>query len=803
MTDRTTPTLPAATILGYPRIGPGRELKRAIEAFWAGRSELDDLQAKAADLRRRQRSRLVELGLAPDDASIPSDFSYYDQVLDIAVTLGAVPPRFAHLLDDDGALDLPGYFTLARGSEERPPLEMTKWFDTNYHYLVPEISPQTAFRLSDDRVVRLFLEAAAEGVTTRPVVVGPVTFLLLSKAVGVEETEGDGAAPTAAPPEGFTPLDRLDDVLPVYVELLRSLGQAGAPWVQVEEPALAVDWGVDRDRVLAAVERAYAALATETSRPERPALFVPVAYGPAEDALPVLARAGVEAVGIDLVRGGVPSGEVLGELGDTAVVAGAVDGRNVWRTDLDAALTRLQELEAGLRPGAGREGTLSVTTSTSLQHVPYDVGAETSLDPQLRAWLAFADQKVEEVIALATALIEGRDAAEGAFLTAADRRRSRLEHPGVRRAEVRERVAALGEADYRRADFAERASAQAAVLDLPPLPTTTIGSFPQTVEIRRARSRHGRGELSTAEYTAAMREEIARVVGLQEELGLDVLVHGEPERNDMVQYFAEHLEGFAVTERGWVQSYGTRCTRPSILWGDVARPAPITVEWSSYAASLTDKPVKGMLTGPVTILAWSFVRDDQPLADTAAQVALALRDEVADLESAGIGVIQVDEPALRELLPLRSEDHAAYLEWSVGAFRLATSVAAPRTQVHTHLCYSEFGEVIGAIDALDADVTSIEAARSRMEVLPELQAAGFARGVGPGVYDIHSPRVPGEEEIAELVALAAESVPSGLLWVNPDCGLKTRGYEEVEPSLRHLVAAARQVRDRLTTSTEA
>jgi len=800
MTDRTAPQLPAATILGYPRIGPHRELKRAIEAFWAGRSELDDLQAAAFELRRRHRARLVELGLAPDDASIPSDFSYYDQVLDTAVTLGAVPPRFAHLRDDDGRLDLPGYFALARGTEDRAPLEMTKWFDTNYHYLVPEISPQTEFHLADDRVARLFLEAAADGVTTRPVVVGPVTFLLLSKAVGAQDT--DDAAPAEAPPEGFTPLDRLDDVLAVYVDLLHALGQAGAPWVQLEEPALAVDWDVPREEVLAAVERAYTVLATQTTRPERPAVFVPVAYGPAEDALPVLARTGVEAVGVDLVRGGVPSGEVLAQLGDAAVVAGVVDGRNVWRTDLDAALTRLEELEAGLGAGAAREGRLAVGTSTSLQHVPYDVGAETALDPQLRGWLAFADQKVEEVLALATALTEGRDAAREAFVTAADRRRTRFEHAGVRRADVRERIAGLTEADYRRADFASRVAAQAEVLELPPLPTTTIGSFPQTAEIRRARAQHARGELGTDEYTAAMRAQIARVVELQEELGLDVLVHGEPERNDMVQYFAEHLEGFAVTEHGWVQSYGTRCTRPSILWGDVARPAPITVEWARYAASLTDKPVKGMLTGPVTILAWSFVRDDQPLAETATQVALALRDEVADLESAGIGVVQVDEPALRELLPLRKADHEAYLDWSVRAFRLATSVAAPRTQVHTHLCYSEFGDVIGAIDGLDADVTSIEAARSRMEVLPELRAAGFARGVGPGVYDIHSPRVPSEEEIAELLTLAAGSVPPRLLWVNPDCGLKTRGYDEVEPSLRNLVAAARSARQRLGATAE-
>ena len=798
MTDVTTPVLPTATILGYPRIGPNRELKRATESYWAGRSDAAELEAAAAVLRRRSRERLVELGLGRDDASIPSDFSYYDQVLDTAATLGALPPRFRHLQDADGALDLAGYFTVARGAGDRSPLEMTKWFDTNYHYLVPEISPETSFRLADNRVVRLFLEAAADGVTTRPVVVGPVTFLLLSKAVGEEPvTEADGAAPAAPAPEGFHPLDRLEDVLPAYVELLRELARAGVPWVQIEEPALAVDTDLPRERVLAATARAYEVLATELGRPERPALFVPIAYGPAHDALPVLATARVEAVGIDAVRGDAPSAEVLDALGETRLVAGVVNGRNVWRADLDAAFGTLEALADGLGPDAVRDGRLAVATSTSLQHVPYDVEPETGLDPQIRGWLAFADQKVEEVLALATALVDGRDAAADAFDAAADRRRSRLEHAGVRRADVRDRVATLGGEDYTRSDFTQRVAAQESVLDLPPLPTTTIGSFPQTGEIRQARARHTKGELSDADYTAAMRAEIARVIALQEDLGLDVLVHGEPERNDMVQYFAENLDGFSVTTNGWVQSYGTRCTRPSILWGDVARPAPITVEWSRYAASLTAKPVKGMLTGPVTILAWSFVRDDQPLGDTATQVALALRDEVADLETAGIGVIQVDEPALRELLPLRAADHAAYLEWSVASFRLATAGVADRTQIHTHLCYSEFGEVIGAIDALDADVTSIEAARSKMEVLPELQAAGFARGVGPGVYDIHSPRVPGEAEVEELVGLAAASVPPRLLWVNPDCGLKTRGYAEVEPSLRHLVAAARAVREKI------
>ncbi|MEE6272089.1 5-methyltetrahydropteroyltriglutamate--homocysteine S-methyltransferase [Georgenia wangjunii] len=794
MTDTTIPNLPTATILGYPRIGPDRELKRATESFWAGRSEVDDLEAAAAELRRATRARLVGLGLGRDDASIPSDFSYYDQVLDTATTLGAVPPRFARELDAEGRLDLAGYFTVARGEGERAPLEMTKWFDSNYHYLVPEISPETGFRLADDRVVQLFLEAAGEGITTRPTIVGPVTFLLLSKAVGATPA-ADGAAPVVPAPEGFDPLDRLEDVLPVYAELLRALSQAGAPWVQLEEPALAVDtWDVPRERVLAATARAYEALSVELRRPERPAIFVPVSYGAADDALAVLGATDVEAVGIDLVRGDVPAPEVLETLRTTIVVAGVVDGRNVWRADLDSALGTLERLAAGLRPDAVAEGWLAVATSTSLQHVPHDVAAEPNLSDELRSWLAFADQKVGEVSTLATGLSAGRDAVADALSDAAHARRTRLEHSGVTRPDVRERAAALGEDDYRRSDFAARTEAQNRVLDLPPLPTTTIGSFPQTPEIRRARAAHRKGQLSAEEYTDEMRAEIRRVVELQEEIGLDVLVHGEPERNDMVQYFAENLDGFAVTENGWVQSYGTRCTRPSLLWGDVTRPAPITVEWATYAASLTAKPVKGMLTGPVTILAWSFVRDDQPLADTATQVALALREEVSDLEAAGIGIIQVDEPALRELLPLRAADQPAYLDWSVGSFRLATAGVRDETQIHTHLCYSEFGEVIGAIDGLDADVTSIEAARSKMEILPDLASSGYARGIGPGVYDIHSPRVPSTEEIAELLADAARSVPTGLLWANPDCGLKTRRYEEVTPALKNLVAATAQVR---------
>ncbi|GHS85930.1 5-methyltetrahydropteroyltriglutamate--homocysteine methyltransferase [Actinomycetota bacterium] len=777
----TTPPVPAlgeGTILGYPRIGPRRELKKAIEAFWAGRSTADEVEAVAADLRRRTRTRLAGLGLRTDVPAIPSAFSFYDHVLDATAVVGAVPARFADLTDDAGRLDLAGYSTVARGRGEDLPLEMTKWFDTNYHYLVPEIGPETVFRYASTRPVQEFTEALADGVLTRPVIVGPVTYLALAK-------------PTEGAPEGFAPLDRLADLLPVYAELLRDLAAAGATWVQLDEPALVSDTiDVPADQLYAAVIEAYRALATELTRPERPAILVAAPYGDLGAALPVLAATDVEGVALDLVRGSVPAESVPG-LAGKVVVGGVIDGHNIWRADLAAALGTLDALRAVV---GGDVASVVAGTSTSLFHVPHDVADEPALDPTLATWLAFADQKIGEVVTLATGLTEGAAAVAAEVAAAEAALESRRTAPGVVRPEVRDRVAALPEDAFHRGDFETRKKAQADRLDLPLLPTTTIGSFPQTQEIRKARAAHGKGALTTAQYEDEMRAEIRRVVELQERIGLDVLVHGEPERNDMVQYFAENLDGFAVTQNGWVQSYGSRCTRPSILWGDVSRPAPITVGWTTYTQSLTSKPVKGMLTGPVTILAWSFVRDDQPLGDTANQVALALRDEIADLETAGIAIVQVDEPALRELLPLRVEDHAAYLDWSVRSFRLATAGVREDTQIHTHLCYSEFGEVIGAIDGLDADVTSIEAARSKMEILSDIAGAGYPRGIGPGVYDIHSPRVPGEAEVTELLSEAVTAIAVDQLWVNPDCGLKTRRYEEVTPSLEHIIAATRTVR---------
>lgn len=773
----TAHSFPTGTILGYPRIGRRRELKKAVEAFWSGAIDASRLEAAAADLRAATRERLAALGLGRDDSSIPESFSYYDQVLDAAIAVGAVPERFRRLQDESGRVDLAGYFTIARGEGEDAPLEMTKWFDSNYHYLVPEIGPDTAFSLHADRILAEFAEAKAAGFLTRPVIVGPVTFLLLAKAA-------DGA------PEGFRPIDRLADLVPVYAALLAELQAAGAAWVQLDEPAL-VSESIDesRDRVLEAIGQAYDALG---STEQRPSIFVAAPYGALGDALPALAAAPVEAISLDLVRGTAP--EQLDpateeSLASKTLVAGVVDGHNIWRGDLAHAFERADALRSF-------SGDVAVSTSTSLLHVPHDVEDESKLDPRLVSWLAFADQKVAQVATLARGLAEGRDAIASELDAASAALADRAGAPGVRVPSVRARLAGLADRDFARDEYDERVAAQES-LDLPELPTTTIGSFPQTADIRRARARLLKGELTDAEYRGLMREEIERVIRLQEDLGLDVLVHGEPERNDMVQYFAELLDGFAVTQHGWVQSYGSRCTRPSILWGDVSRPAPMTVEWSTYAQSLTEKPVKGMLTGPVTILAWSFVRDDQPLGDTARQVALALRDEIGDLEQAGIRVIQVDEPALRELLPLKLADQPAYLDWSVGSFRLATGGAAAATQVHTHLCYSEFGVVIDAIRNLDADVTSIEAARSRMEVVDDLSTSGFDHGIGPGVYDIHSPRVPSAAEVQSLLERAVAEIPASKLWVNPDCGLKTRGYDETVASLEHIIQATRAVRAEL------
>jgi 5-methyltetrahydropteroyltriglutamate--homocysteine methyltransferase len=757
--DQTVTAQPfTATVTGSPRIGPRRELKRATEGYWAGRTSRPELEKVAATLRRDTWSQLAAAGL---DSVPVNTFSYYDQMLDTAVLLGALPDRVQQVPDD-----LDRYFAAARGTEDVAPLEMTKWFDTNYHYIVPEIGPETAFSLHPEKVLAELNEAAEQGIPARPVVIGPVTFLLLSKAVN-----GGGA-----------PVERIDELIPLYSELLRLLAENGAAWVQLDEPVLVTDIYAD---AAALAERIYTALG---SVDKRPAISVVTYFGDAGTALPALARTPIEAIGVDLVRGSEDSIASTPELANKTLVAGIVNGRNVWRTDLESALGRLASL-------LGSVGSLAVSTSCSTLHVPYSLEPETDLDDALRSWLAFGAEKVHEVAALARALRDGRDAVVDEVAASNAAVRSRRSDPRLHNDEVRDRIDSIATSGgTERGPAAQRREAQNERLHLPPLPTTTIGSYPQTSVIRKARAALRAGEIDQAEYENRMRKEIADVIKLQEDLGLDVLVHGEPERNDMVQYFAEQLEGFFATHNGWVQSYGSRCVRPPILYGDVSRTHPMTVDWITYAQSLTEKPVKGMLTGPVTILAWSFVRDDQPMADTANQVALAIRDETVDLQSAGIAVIQVDEPALRELLPLRDADKPAYLDWAVGSFRLATSGVSDSTQIHTHLCYSEFGEVIGAIADLDADVTSIEAARSHMEVLDDLNSVGFSNSVGPGVYDIHSPRVPSTDEIATSLRAALKAVPAERLWVNPDCGLKTRNPGEVSASLKNLVAATKEVR---------
>ncbi|MGA5758439.1 5-methyltetrahydropteroyltriglutamate--homocysteine S-methyltransferase [Nonomuraea bangladeshensis] len=713
---------PTSTVLGYPRIGPRRELKRALESYWDGRSTRAELERTGAELRARTWRRLAGLGLE----GLPSNtFSLYDHVLDTAVLLGAVPERYREAADP--------YFAMARGTDGLAPLRMTKWFDTNYHSLVPELGPETTLKLDAAKPLGEIREARALGYETRPVFVGPVTFVLLAGA-----------------------LDRLDDVLPLYEELLGELAAEGVAWAQLDEPALAADRTPEE---LAAVRAAYDRLGAVRARPR---LFVASYFGELGAALPALAATPVEAIGLDLVRGGVPAADLTGK----TVVAGVVSGRDVWRTPAERALAALAALSA---TGAER---VAVSTSCSLLHVPHDVADEPELDPGLRARLAFADQKVAEVVALAGALDD---------LPAAGFQES---GPSVALADP---PPAGG-----RAPYPVRAAAQAARLGLPPLPVTTIGSFPQTGELRAARAAVAAGTLAEDAYERRVEAEIERAIRLQERLGLDVLVHGEPERNDMVQYFAERLDGFAVTRNGWVQSYGSRCTRPPILHGDVRRPAPITVRWAEYARSLTDRPVKGMLTGPVTIVAWSFRRDDLPLRDVVFQVAEAVREEVADLEAAGVPIIQVDEPALRELLPLRRAAQEEYLEWAVAAYRRATSGAGDSTQIHTHLCYSDADQILAAIDGLDADVTTIESARSGARILGAVE--GFGRGLGPGVYDIHSPRVPSAEEVEDLLRRTLRALPAGRVWVNPDCGLKTRTYEQVEAALANVVEAARRLR---------
>ncbi|WP_326686858.1 MULTISPECIES: 5-methyltetrahydropteroyltriglutamate--homocysteine S-methyltransferase [unclassified Streptomyces] len=774
MTAESAAAAAHATVYGYPRQGQSRELKKAIEGYWKGRVSADALRETAAGLRRATWRQLADSGIH----EVPTgDFSYYDHVLDTTVMAGAIPDRHRAAVEAD-ALD--GYFAMARGTQEVAPLEMTKWFDTNYHYLVPELGPDTVFAADSTKQVAELKEALALGLTARPVLVGPVTYLLLAKP-----------APGVAP--DFEPLTLLDRLLPVYAEVLADLRAAGAEWVQLDEPALVQDRSPAE---LNAAGRAYRELGGLTDRPK---LLVASYFDRLGDALPVLAKAPVEGLALDFTGPAAANLDALAAVGGLPgkrLVAGVVNGRNIWINDLEKSLATLGTL-------LGLAGRVDVSASCSLLHVPLDATAEHDIDPEIARWLAFARQKTGEIVTLARGLDRGTGAvaAELAANRAdlASREGSALTHDPA----VRARAAAVTDADTHRSPaYPQRAPAQRAHLGLPLLPTTTIGSFPQTAQLRTARADLRAGRIDAAAYEERIKAEIGEVVAFQEETGIDVLVHGEPERNDMVQYFAEQLSGYLATQHGWVQSYGTRYVRPPVLAGDISRPDPMTVRWTSYAQSLTERPVKGMLTGPVTMLAWSFVRDDQPLGDTARQVALALRDEVTDLEDAGTPVIQVDEPALRETLPLRAADRAGYLAWATEAFRITTGGARPDTQIHTHMCYAEFGDIVQAIDDLDADVISLEAARSHMQVARELASHGYPREAGPGVYDIHSPRVPGAGEAAALLRKGLEAIPADRLWVNPDCGLKTRAWPETRESLRNLVTAAHTVRAELPTPTD-
>lgn len=745
-------SLPAVTIEGYPRIGADRELKRALESFWAGKIDEETFLSTTHSLRVNTWARLRDLGLDADYA-IPADHAYYDHVLETALTTGVA---VADTLAEE--------FALCRGTATEPPLEMTKWFDTNYHYLVPEIADDQQFSPRTSRVLSLVEEAREQGIALRPYLVGPVTLLALSK-----------------PAEGSSdPLTRLPELTASYKQILAELAEAGVEWVQLVEPALVADLGPGDEALANAAQTTYQELLASTN--ERPNVLITSPYGSLRAGLDALAKVGPEALHVDLAPATLAADPDYPERiastipPTTHLVAGVIDGRNVWAADLAERASVVERL--GDRP-------ITISTSTTLLHVPHTINDEPDLPVDVASWLAFADEKITEAVALHT-----KD--EQAFAQSERAVRTRRESDRTSNAQVAARTSELPEGQVaRQPDFAGRREAQKE-LGLPALPTTTIGSFPQTTQLRKSRTALRNGELSEAEYTELLKKEVQSVIDLQVDLGIDVLVHGEPERNDMVQYFAELLDGFIVTHRGWVQSYGSRATRPPIVIGDVSRPAPMTVEWAKYAQSLTDKPVKGMLTGPVTILAWSFTRDDVPLSVSADQIALALADEVRDLEEAGIDVIQIDEPALRELLPLREDAREAYLDWSIRSFRLVALDTKPTTQIHTHLCYSEFGQIIDAVAALDADVTSIEAARSRMELLVDL-TDNFHSEIGPGIWDIHSPRVPSVEELEELIEAALKYVPTERLWVNPDCGLKTRGYEETTASLRNLVEARNRV----------
>ena len=754
--------------LGFPRIGARRELKFALESYWKGLSSREELTATATALRQRHWAQQAGLDLVP-----VGDFSFYDQVLDMSFTLGNLPERVRDFRGDE----LDNYFRVARGrsaqsAEEHAQCcggvaagEMTKWFDTNYHYIVPEFTQDTAFTLNASRLIEQLREAKAQKVAAKPVIIGPLTYL----ALGKEKDDSNR-------------FDLLARLLPVYLELLNTLAAEGVEWVQIDEPILVTELPSGLD---AAFEQAYHALAGAPVK-----LLLATYFGRLQENLPLVSRLPVAGVHLDAVNAADEVEALAAQLPyDSVLSLGVINGRNIWKTDLNATLQWLTPI------AAARGERLWVAPSCSLLHVPVDLASEQTLDTEIASWLAFALQKLDELRILGAALNQGRNSVARELADNQAAIDSRRQSPRVTNPAVQAAVATINSSlGQRRSPYSERAAKQSALLKLPLFPPTTIGSFPQTADIRQARRQFKSGELDQTSYTQAMQAEIAHCVREQEALGLDVLVHGEPERNDMVEYFGEQLDGYAFSQFGWVQSYGSRCGKPPILFGDISRPQPMTVAWSSYAQSLTDKPMKGMLTGPVTILNWSFVRDDQPRSASCLQLALAIRQEVQDLEKAGVRIIQIDEAALREGLPLRRAQWQTYLDWAVESFRISANGVADETQIHTHMCYSEFNDIIQSIAAMDADVITIETSRSDMELLDAFKHFQYPNEIGPGVYDIHSPNIPTQEYMVKLMQLAAERVPAQRLWVNPDCGLKTRQWAEVTPALANMVSAARALR---------
>ena len=751
--------------LGFPRIGARRELKFALESFWHGKTTAEELLATGKNLRALNWRQQQQLDLAP-----LGDFSFYDHVLDTSFLLGNLPERVSRLPGDE----LDGYFRLARGRSAKDSAcscvqagEMTKWFDTNYHYIVPEVGKDTRFCLNAENLLSQIAEARALSIAAeiKPVIIGPVTYLWLSKAR-----------------DGSNRLELLEPLLAVYQQLLAQLAEAGVNWVQLDEPALVTE--LDRDWQQA-FRQAYRALADTPCK-----ILLTSYFGRLRENLALACELPVAGLHIDAINAREEVNEIINRLGRNRVLSlGVINGRNIWKTDLNACLDWLQAIAGQL------QDRLWLAPSCSLLHVPVDLEIEDELDREIKAWLAFARQKLDELAVLASALNNGRDSVAAELADNASAINSRRNSARVHNPDVVSAVNSITpEATQRKSPYAVRAQKQRQQLRLPLYPTTTIGSFPQTQEIRQARLQFRKGELDNEAYRKAMQSEIERAVREQEKLGLDVLVHGEAERNDMVEYFGEQLEGFAFTRYGWVQSYGSRCVKPPLLYGDISRPRAMTVDWIRYAQSLTDRPMKGMLTGPVTILNWSFVRDDQPRSESCRQLALAIREEVIELEHAGVSIIQIDEAALREGLPLRRAEWNDYLEWAIECFRLSANSVKDETQIHTHMCYSEFNDIIEAIARMDADVITIETSRSDMELLDVFDSFSYPNEIGPGVYDIHSPNIPSEQQVTALMKQAARRIPAERLWINPDCGLKTRQWQEVLPALRNMVSAARALR---------